>query len=158
MKAKLFVDGNNCLHALFPDLPLEVARERLQNFLIKLANEKDLQIKVFFDQPFPERQIKNLGGIELSFPRAGESADKLIEQEILKLSGENYSYLVTSDRSLRDIALLKKVICLNPAQLLGFISDKKEKNHRETISYKIADRISKESWEKLQALKKKGKI
>lgn len=155
MKIQLFVDGNNCLHALFPQLPLEVARERLQNFLIKLANEKDWEIKVFFDQPFPERQEKNLGRVKLFFPQLGESADRLIEQEILKLSNEKYSYLVTLDRSLRDIAQLKKVICLKPSQLFSLEREKEKKYSQEEISYKIADRISKESLRKLQALKKK---
>lgn len=158
MKTKLLVDGNNCLHALFPQLPLEVARERLQNFLLKLANEKDLEIKVFFDQPFPERYEKNLGGVKFFFPQAGESADKLIEQEILKLSNENYSYLVTLDRSLRDLAQLRKVICLRPSQLFNLQRDKEKKYFQEKISYKIADRISKECLRKLQALKKKREI
>ena len=154
----LLVDGNNCLHALYPKLPLEVARARLENFLIKLANEKDLEVKVFFDQPFPERRVEIVGGIKLFFPQVGECADNLIEQEILKLSNENYAYLVTSDRSLRDLAQLKKVICLKPSQLLSLKREREKKFFQQRVSYKIATRISEKTLRKLQALKEENKI
>ena len=160
MKLKILVDGNNCLYALFPRLPLEVARERLLNLLVKIASEKDYQVVVFFDQGFAERKKERVGQIYLLFPRKGEPADRLIEEEILNSSGKFPTYLITSDRSLRDLANLKKVICLKPEKLSSFLAGKSEssKNTRDKLSFKLANRLSKESLKKLEALKERKKV
>lgn len=159
MRLKILVDGNNCLHSLYPGLPLEAGRERLLNLLIDIANREDYQVVVYFDQGFPERKKEKFGQVELVFPQVGEPADKLIEEELISISGAFSTYIVTSDRSLRDLANLRKIICLRPEQLKSFLRKEQvdfKKNKR--ISFKLGDRISKESLRKLEALKKGKKV
>jgi predicted RNA-binding protein with PIN domain len=114
-KRLLIVDGYNVLRSgsryqniMFPDYTddvFNVARERLLNDVINFAGRNTRAILVFDgkDNNYSEGKAQNLGGVQVIFSPAGQSADKVIERLAHDARAREVETLVvTSDSTIQD--------------------------------------------------------
>ncbi len=105
----LIVDGYNIIHAdpglvQLLERDLESAREGLLSMLRPMQDQGLYDIVVVFDSSNRETQqatLEEIGGIEVAFTAAGQSADAFVERLVRRLAKQGAVLVATDDRQLQ---------------------------------------------------------
>ena len=120
----LMVDGYNVTMTGWPDLPLDLQRERLVAGLEALAARTGVDVQVVFDGSGIGRDLppeSRLRGVQVRFSDPGVEADDVIIDVVASGSPQRPFAVVSSDNRVRDGARAGGANVLSARQLLDLI-------------------------------------
>ena len=170
-KKLLIVDGYNVLRSGsryrpiddpdYTDDAFNKARETLINDVVNYAG-RDWRAIIVFDgaqNAFSEGAVETVGGVQIMFSPAGQSADKVIE----KLAHERMieTLVVTSDATIQDTVFgggVDRMSADGFSHEVGeyYLSARLDETPKVAEKRTVADRISPEALAKLKALRDRG--
>jgi len=120
----MLVDGYNVTLSGWPELELELQRERLIDGLAAVQSRTDLGVVVVFDGAEAGRDLppsSRLRGVQVRFTDPGVEADDVIIDAVRSLPSHRPVTVVSSDRRVRDGAAAGGANLLESQQLLGLL-------------------------------------
>lgn len=121
----LLVDCHNVIFAR-PDLAAlhrrnpAAAREKLVNMLERHQDASDARVVAVFDggsRPRAASELSGSAGIQVIYPRSGQSADAVIEQLLVKYAGVHRLTVATNDNLIRTAAVAAGASTIDPDAL-----------------------------------------
>ena len=175
-KKLLIVDGYNVLRSGsryrwqpradedYTDDFFNTARERLINDVVNFAG-RDMGAVIVFDagdNELSQGSRTKVGGVDVVFSPAGQSADKVIEKLAYDAGKRGVeTMVVTSDAAIQDTVFgggIDRMSAEGFCQELGSMADDRKEKETVSVSRKntVADRISPDVLEKLRRLRDEG--
>ncbi len=168
MKDLYFIDGYNVIFrdpAAFEAKDLETARKDLNDFLLDFGAHRDIEIIVVYDGKSPSntpQETKLTKFLTEVFTPKTMTADSYIEKESYRRRDEyRDTYVVSSDGSVQNQILGNGAYRMAVPEFMRVLAeDKKEQresireNNRANLRDEIGRNLSKETLEKLDALRK----
>lgn len=172
-KKLLIVDGYNVLrsgnryrpvsaaHPDYTDDAFNIARERLINDVVSFAG-RDWRAIIVFDgtrNEFSRGEVETVGGVQIMFSPAGQSADKVIEKLAHDARERRIETLVvTSDATIQDTVFgggVDRMSADGFSYEVGLYYEEAKRDESPKVAYKntVAERIDASTLEKLKALR-----
>lgn len=172
-KKLLIVDGYNVLrsgsrykrvsstHPDYTDDTFNTARERLINDVVHFAG-RDYKAIIVFDgarNEFSQGSMEKVGGVQIMFSRAGESADKVIEKLAFDARERMIETLVvTSDATIQDTVFGGGVDRMSADGFSGevgmyYYEAQLDETPKVAKKNTVADRIPSDTLAKLKAMR-----
>lgn len=172
-KKLLIVDGYNVLrsgrrykpvsreHPDYTDDAFNRARERLINDVVNFAGREWRAIIVFdgMGNEFSRGEVEKVGGVQIMFSPAGQSADKVIEKLAHDARERMIETLVvTSDATIQDTVFgggVDRMSADGFSHEVGMYYDEARLDETPKVAHKntVADRVSPDVLAKLKALR-----
>lgn len=136
----LLVDAHNILFAR-PDLAAlhrrapAAAREQLIRILERHQDASGLRVVAVFDggsKAQAASELSGAAGIQVIYPRAGQTADAIIEQLVVKYAASRRLTVATGDNLIRAAALAAGAATMDPDALFDDIA-RSEKDLGSTL-------------------------
>ncbi len=142
----LIVDGYNIIHAdpglaSLLERDLESAREGLLAGLRPMQDQGMYDIVVVFDSSNREVQqatLEEIGGIEVAFTAAGQSADAFVERLVRRLAKQGTVIVATDDRQLQFVVQGYGAVIKTSETLRGEMADVTVEIRRQLKSMGVA--------------------
>ena len=168
MKDLYFIDGYNVIFrdlAAFEARDLETERKDLNDLLLDFGAHRDVEIIVVYDGKSPSntpQETKSAKFLTEVFTPKTMTADSYIEKESYRRRDEYRDiYVVSSDGSVQNQILGNGAYRMAVSEFMRVLAeDKKEQresireNNRANLRDEIGRNLSKETLEKLEALRK----
>lgn len=126
----LLVDAHNVIFAR-PDLAVlhrrnpAAARERLVRILERHQDTSYARVVVVFDggtAPKASSELSGAAGVQVIYPRSGQSADAIIEQLVVKYASVHRLTVATGDSLIRTAAVASGASTIPPEALFDDIA------------------------------------
>lgn len=133
----LLVDAHNVIFAhadlakLHRRTPV-AAREQLIRLLERHQDASGQRVVVVFDggaQQQPTNELSGAAGVQVIYPRAGQSADAIIEQLVVKYAAIHNLTVATGDNLIRAAALAAGAATLDPEALFDTMTQAEKDLH-----------------------------
>ncbi len=137
----LLVDAHNVIFARADLAALHrrnpaAAREQLVRILERLQDAGHTRVVVVFDGgsgPKPASELSGAAGVQVIYPRSGQTADAVIEQLVVKYAGTHRLTVATGDNLIRTAAMAAGASAIDPETLFDDIA-RAEKDLGETLA------------------------
>lgn len=135
----LLVDAHNVIFA-WPDLAARhrrnpaAAREELVRLLERYQDAAGLRVVVVFDgaQAMASSEVSSPAGVQVFYPRAGQTADAIIERLVVKYAETHRLTVATNDQLIRTAAVAAGASTIDAGMLFEQIG-RAEGEMRETM-------------------------